>query len=236
MNELEQALQGLELQLLGYAGAERIQTVMGALAKTTPANQAAVLKRVANIQQAGGANLSRRDHAMMRIDALPADIQKALATKRLQLVDDTIYTVKVANAVSSVEMFKSDDDKSHGVSNVAKAQLDKDQFFLITGIRVTSGIDADKLNAAYGIIAKAIANGDFEFTINGGQAVLPKDTATSCFDTTNKTTGRNGEISLDNPKWIEPGTDIKFNLTFSQASVANTNIKVELIGVRVVKV
>lgn len=227
-------------QLLGYSGDENQAILLGALVelqKKDPAAASAVLKKITSMQSAGGANLSPRDHAILRIDGLPKEIQKALFDKRLQLVDDVIYITKKASVVTDIEMFKSDDLKGHGFSNIAKAQLDKDLHFLITSVRLTSGVEptGDPKITPYGIIAKEIANGDFELKINGGRYVFPKDAGTSKFDTTGKTEVQPGEVKLSTPKWIEPDTDIIWDLKFSAPTAANTSIKAELIGVRVIK-
>lgn len=234
MNELERILNGTDLSLLGYAGPQVQEMLLGALNVAPPAARAAAFKRITAAQNAGGANLSPRDQAVLRVSALPVDIQQGLAAKRLQMVDHTIFVNKLfAAATSRLEMFKSDDDKGHGVANIAKAQLDKDQWFLLTGVRVTSAVSATLSDAAFGIIAKAIANGDFEMKANGGKYVFPKDSAMSRFDTTNKTNVQFGEFPVSNPKWLEPGADITFDISTSQATVANTCVKVELIGVTV---
>lgn len=229
LNDVDQS------QLLGYAGDEKQAMLLGALVKASPLVRKAALKKISSMQAAGGNNLSPRDHAILRIDGLPKEIREGLADKRLQLVDDVIYITKVASVVSDVELFKSDDLKGHGTSNIAKAQLDKDLHFLITSVRLTSGVNASPKDATYGIIAKEISNGDFEFKINGGRYVFPKDSATSRFDTTGKQNVAVGEFVLSTPKWIEPDTDIIWNLKFSNPSAANTNIRAELIGVRVIK-
>ncbi|MCE9537711.1 MAG: hypothetical protein K8R85_00615 [Bacteroidetes bacterium] len=239
MKELDSLLNDVDqAQLLGYAGDEKQSMLLGQLAelaKKHPAKAAAAVKKIASMQAAGGNNLSPRDQAILRIDGLPKPIREALFDKRLQLVDDVIYVAKAAGGLSSVEMFKSDDDKVHGASNIAKAQLDKDLHFIITSVRLTSGIDPSVKDANYGIIAKEIANGDFEFKINGGRYVFPKDSATSRFDTTGKQNVLVGEFILSTPKWIEPDTDIIWDLKFSNPLAALTNIRAELIGVRVIK-
>lgn len=233
MNELDNILNAYEPSLLGYAGNQVQEQILGAMSRATPAQRAAAFKKISAAQNAGGVNLSPRDHAVLRVAGLPEAIQMGLASKKLQFVDHTIFATKVANAVTSIEMFKSDDDKAHGVSNIAKAQLDKDHWFLLTGVRITSGVSAVLSDTAYSVAAKAILAGDFEFKANGNKYVFPKDSGLSRFDTTNKTNVAAGEAQLSNPKWLEPGTDILFDMKFPQATAANTNIKIELIGVLV---
>lgn len=235
MNELENVLASTDLSLLAYAGPQVQEMLLGAvMAKATPQASLAALQKIKAAQSAGDANLTPRAQAVLRLSQLPEKIQQGLLKKQLQLSDHVVFMNKLfASATSSIEMLASNDDKGHGISNIAKAQLEKDQWFFLTGIRLTSAVSATLSDAAFGVIAKAIANGDFEFKANGGKYILPKDTACSQFDTANKTTGQTGEIKLSNPKWIEPGVDITFDIKTPQATVANTCIKLELIGVMV---
>ena len=241
-SELENVLNNIDTaQLLGYGGEEKARMLLGdiaEIAKASPVAAVAAIKRIGQMQAAGGKNLSPRDHAIMRIDGLPPEIQKALADKRLQLVDDVIYITKRASVTNIIEMFKSDDLKAHGLSNIAKSQLDKDLHFMITSVRLTSGVESGSGDPAlcnYGLIAKEIANSDFEFKINGGRYVFPKDSGTSRFDTTGVMDVQVGEFKLNNPKWIEPETDIIWDFKLGVPTVLNTCVKVELIGVRVLK-
>lgn len=222
-----------QLFAIGYASLETQGTLLGAIAAAKPAVKAAAMKKLLAPKVIGGGRLSARDEAMKRLGTLPAEIRDGLAKFRLQIVDASAYAVKVANAVTSVRMFKNDDSKVVGVSNVSKGQLDKDQWFLLTHIRLTSAVAADPLNAAFGVIPLAIANGDFELKLNG-KYVMPKDTSANIFDTTNEADVLRGVFKLSNPKWIEPGTDIVLDLRFSQATAANTNVKVELMGAQII--
>ena len=200
--------------------------------KDPKARQAAHAK-VLTPKAIGSGNLTPRDEAMKRLGSLPLNIRNGLAKFDLQLADHVLYAVKAANAVLSVRMFKNDDSKVVGVSNLSKGQLEKDQWFLLTHVRLTSGVQADPLAAAYGVIPLAVSNGDFELKVNG-KYLMPKDSSASIFDTTNQADVLRGVYKLANPKWIEPGTDITWDIRFSQASAANTNVKAELIGVQVI--
>lgn len=219
--------------LMGYAGLERQDLLLGAISKMPIAQKAMATKKLLTRQAAGGASLSSRDEAVIRVGALPAHIQKGLSEKRLQLVDAVMYTTKTVAAVSDIRMFENDDTKAPGDGNVSRQQLDKDNYFLVTGIRVLSGVDAGgKKVASYGVLAKEIANGDFEFKANG-KYLMPKDNSLNIFNTTNKTDVLTGYVKLDNPKWIEPQVDIVFDARFASAAAANTHMRIELIGVMV---
>jgi len=223
-----------QMAAIGYASLDKQETLLGAVAAIpNPAKRQAAINKVLRPKTIGGGqNMSPRDEAMKRLGGLPKEIRSGLADFRLQLADASLYVVKPAGGVSSVRMFKNDDTKNPGVANVSKAQLEKDQWFLLTHIRVTSGVSADPLDAAFGIIPKEIANGDFELKSNG-KYLMPKDSSMNIFDTTNKTDTLRGIYKLSNPKWIEPGTDIVLDIHFSEVSIADTALKAELIGVQV---
>ena len=180
-----------------------------------------------------GNQATSSDEVMRRLDDLPTDIVAALADRRKALVDSRYYWNKAANAVASVAMISNADSKGHGTGNVAFAKLDKDNWFLMTGIILLSGVSADVKAAAYGKIALAIANGDFEFRINGGKHVLPKDISCNIFDSA-RTDIPLGYYKLESPKWVRPESEMFFDIQMSQATAANTAIHLELLGISVV--
>ena len=222
------------LSMIGYASPEHAEALLGAVAKMPAAakqNAIAKIMRPSNIDQN---NLTSRGHAVARMGALPKDIQAGLVAKRLQLADTRFYFVKVANAVASVRMIASADVKAPGVCNVNGGKLEKDNYFLLTGLILLSGVAADPLNAAFSYVPLAVDNGDFEFKAAGNKYLLPKDTSCQVFDTSNRTDIEKGLFKLDSPKWIEPQVDIEMNIRFSQATAANTNLKLILVGMSVI--
>jgi len=219
--------------LMGYAALEKQEMLLGAIQAMPRASKAAAFKKLLTRQSAGGANLSARDEAIVRIGALPEYIQKGLADKRLQLSDASMFVTKSVGGATEVRMLKNDDNKNPGIGNISKQQLDKDNFFLVTGIRLLSAVDAaGPAGAAFGVVSKEVANGDFEFKANG-KYLLPKDNSNQIFNTTNKTDVLSGYYKLDNPKWIEPQVDIIMDIRFGVAAPVDTQLRFELIGAMV---
>lgn len=235
MNNAEEILLDDDLSgAFGYASFEKQAELMGVIERLPmPKRAAAMRKLFAPKPPAPAGRLSARDEAIRRLGALPKEIRDGIAAKKLQIVDARFYAVKAASAVSSVRMLKNDDSKGEGVTNLSKGQLDKDLFFLCTGVMLLSGVDADPKLAVYDTVPFAIANGDFEFKANGGKYIVPKDMPAMVF-THGRTDREKGLFHLENPKWFEPQTDITFDMRFSAPTVANTNIKVVFIGAAVI--
>jgi hypothetical protein len=230
---LEEILYDEDRMGMLYANPEAASNLLGAIQQLPAAQKHAAMVKFLSPKNVGGDALTARDEAMKRIGALPAEIRNGLANKRLQLVDARYYVVKdVANGSTTVRMLASTDDKGPGVGNIAKQQLDKDFFFLCTGIILLSGVAADPMNCAFDTIEKGIANGDFTFRANG-KYLMPKDQSCSVFDTSNRTDIENGLFKFANPKWIEPQVDIDFDIRFSQALTNDTNIRLVLVGATV---
>lgn len=222
------------LSAMGYAPLTQQEALLGAIAKLPAAQKQAAMVKFLKPKATNQTNLSARGEAMIRLGALPAEIRQGLATKRLQMADTRFYVVKPAGAATTLRMIAPADTKAPGVTNIDRGKLEKDNYFLLTGIMLLSGVEAQPLAASFNTIEKGIANGDFEFTAAGNKYLLPKDSAAHVFDTSNRTDIENGLFKLDNPKWIEPQVDIEFNLRFSQALVANTNVKLILVGASVI--
>lgn len=222
------------IAFMGYAPVDQQMALLGAITKLPAADQAKALIKILKPKNVNDTKLSDRGQAIARLGGLHPDIQKGLAGKRLQLADTRFYAVKVPGAALTLRMLESADTKAPGVTNINNGKLEKDNWFLLTGIRLLSGVEADPKNASYSTIEKAITNGDFEFKAGGNKYLLPKDTSCQDFDTSNRTDIEDGLFRISNPKWIEPMVDIEFNLRFSQACAANTNIKVVFHGVSVI--
>lgn len=227
----EEAIYGL-----GYATPAETEALLGAIrAMSLPQKQAVIKKMTGQkLASVGGSNRSSRDEVLMRLDGLPADVRKAIREKRAQISDSAWYSVKKAGGATSVRMFDTADTKEIGLRNVDKGKLEKDYWFLLTGIVLLAGVEVDPLNAAFDFIPLAIANGDFEFRANNNKPMFPKDTSCNVFLNTNQTAREKGLWKLDSPKWIEPQQDILFDIRFSKAVPANTNVKIVLIGQTVI--
>lgn len=223
------------LNTIGFAPLDQQEALMGAIMKiASPAQKQAAMAKVLRPVNVNETTMTSRGQAMSRMGALPVEIQRGLVEKRLQFADTRFYVVKAANAVTSIRMIQSSDVKAPGVTNINNGKLEKDNYFLLTGLILLSAVAADPLNAAFDTVALAIANGDFEFKAAGNKYLLPKDSSCQVFDTNNRTDIENGLFKLDNPKWIEPQVDIEMNIRFSQATAANTNLKFVMVGVSVI--
>lgn len=227
----EEAIYGL-----AYADPAETEALLGAIQAMKPAQKAAVIKKMVQPKLAtvGGGIRSSRDEVLMRLDGLPPEVRKAIREKRAQISDSSWYSVKTAGGATTVRMFDTSDTKQVGLRNVDKGKLEKDYWFLLTGIILLAGVNADPLATAFDFIPLAIANGDFEFRANNNKPMVPKDTSCNVFLNTNQTAKDKGLWKLDSPKWIEPQQDIMFDIRLSQAPAANTNLKIILVGQTVI--
>jgi hypothetical protein len=170
-----------------------------------------------------------------RIHLLPTEIQKGLANQSLQAVDTVIYVVKSVAGNKVVKMFKDDDNKVVGISNISSGKLEKGNFFLLYGIQLMSGVaDAGETAADvnFNLIPDLVRNGEFEFKANG--TVLVPNTSNEAFYTEGKDVFK-GLYVLDNPKVIKDQQAIEFNLEWGTNAPANTYLKAILRGTSVIK-
>ncbi|MEZ4798187.1 MAG: hypothetical protein R2809_00120 [Flavobacteriales bacterium] len=170
-----------------------------------------------------------------RIHLLPTEIQKGLASQSLQAVDTVIYVVKSVAGSKVVKMFKDDDNKVVGISNISSGKLEKGNFFLLYGIQLMAGIAEANETAAdvnFNSIPDYVRNGEFEFKANG--TVLVPNTSNEAFFTEGKDVFK-GLYVLDNPKVIKDQQAIEFNLEWGTNAPANTYLKAILRGTSVIK-
>lgn len=194
---------------------------------------------------ATGKQATARDEAMRRISQIDDKlIVKGLAEGRLALVDSRYYFVQDIAGATQVKMIKNDDKKSTGLTNVAQARLDTGTWFMLTGMSLRTGLyptdvthikeSVFDLKALTTLACEAsVANGDFEFRINGGKHVLPKDTSNSIF-CHGRTDVPLGYYHLDSPKWIKPDAEMFFDINLAYAGTALTACRLELFGMSVV--
>lgn len=194
---------------------------------------------------ATGKSATSRDEAMKRLNQIDdKNIIEGLKAGRLALADSRYYFVKTIAAVTQVKMIKNDDAKSNGLTNVAQAKLDTGTWFMLTGMSLRTGLyptDATHikesvfdLKALTTLACEAsVANGDFEFRVNGGKHVLPKDTSCSIF-CSGRTDQPLGYYHLESPKWIKPDSEMFFDINLAFAGTALTACRLELFGMSVV--
>ncbi|MFY9308091.1 MAG: hypothetical protein WAQ28_03470 [Bacteroidia bacterium] len=225
MINLEQFAGNPEIDFAGLSSEDQV-SLLGELVKVPHgAKKIAVVKKIAGAPVAIPGNNSRAEF-MRRKALLPKEIQDALNSGRAQLVDAVYYWHKAASAVSSKKMILAADTEAAGVTNVNNAKLPKDAWFLLDAIILQSGVNATLSSTAFGDIAAAIANGEFEIKADG-KLVMPRQ---SCEIFKRGTAEKAGLYKLENPKLIEPEKVLECEVTFSEASVANTNIRLAFKG------
>jgi hypothetical protein len=170
-----------------------------------------------------------------RISLLPKEIQQGLASQSLQAVDTAYYVVKTISGSKVVKMFKDDDNKVVGTSNISSGKLEKGNYFLLYGIQLLGGVGdgADTAGTVnYDVIPDYVRNGEFEFKANG--TVLIPNTSCEVFQTEGKDIFK-GLFVLDNPKIIRDQQSIEFNVEWSANAPSNSYLKAILRGTAVIK-
>lgn len=224
-----------DFNLLGAISEDEL---LGALDRATVSERKQFVKRIQNIQKQatnGSAPNNSRGEFEKRLNMLPAEIQAGLAKKTLQAVDAAYYVVKEISNNRVVKMFKDDDNKVVGLSNISSGKLEKGNIMLLNGIVLIVGTaeaagDAKSVN--FDVLTSVVRNGEFEFKANG-TTLIP---LTSCevFDTYG-TTKRRGLFMLDNPKIIYDQQPIELNIEWEANAPANTFLKVILLETSVTK-
>jgi hypothetical protein len=173
-----------------------------------------------------------RDEFEEKFDQLPKDIQQGLLKKRLQLTDTRFYRVAEISNIQSIDIFQGTDNKNVGLGNIASQKLEKDNWFILSAIRLTYGEGLNRNVALYGELPAVILNGEFE--LEAAQKKIFGLTENSLFDTKGRTDIPSGYYKLHSTKLIEPQAEIKMPIKFSAATGANAFLKVTLIGSSVV--
>lgn len=209
------------------------QELLGRINRLPKDKQTAVLKRLLKRPPITvGSNTSRQEFDE-KFDQLPKEIQKALLAKRMQLVDTRFYIVKEISGKQSVDAFQGTDNKNVGLANLANQKLEKDNWFLLSAIRMTYGeSQAGKEQAEYKELPAVISNGEFE--LEAGQKKIVGLLTNDVFDTRNRTDLQIGYYKLHNTKVIEPQVEIKMPIKFSAPANQNSFLKIEFIGSSVV--
>jgi hypothetical protein len=170
-----------------------------------------------------------------RITMLPKEIQQGLANQSLQAVDTAYYVVKTISGSKVIKMFKDDDNKVVGSSNISSGKLEKGNYFLLYGLQLLGGVGDNNDSPGsvnYDVVPDYIRNGEFEFKANG--TVLVPNTSCEVFQTTGKDTFK-GLWVLDNPKIIRDQQSIELNIEWSANAPQNSYLKAILRGTAVIK-
>ncbi len=164
---------------------------------------------------------------------LPQEIRDGLLKKRLQLADTRFYVVKDIATKNQIDVFQGTDNKNVGLGNLATAKLEKDNWFLMSAIRMTYAESLTGMfTADFTHIAPIIRNGEFEF--EAGNKKLVGLISTDVFDTFGRNDLQIGYYKLSSTKVIEPQVEIKMPVKFAAAAAASSFLKVVLIGTSVI--
>lgn len=183
-------------------------------------------------------SLTSKGQFELRRGQLPKGIQEALKNARMQTVDAAIYNIKSIVDKSDIDLMEASDDKKSGRTNLNRAQLDTDKYFLLTAVVLefahgSSEEDDDPADFTFGQFAlpAPILNGTFEMTL--GSKVIVPEISCGVFDDTD-TTKRKFTYKLANPKWLKPSMDITPKLNMPKAvrseGIFNPAVKVTLLG------
>jgi hypothetical protein len=208
-----------------------------ALELSGPNDKKKLFRKMQNQSRAVSTATGSRSRAEFekRISLLPKEIQQGLASQSLQAVDTAYYVVKTISGSKVVKMFKDDDNKVVGTSNISSGKLEKGNYFLLYGIQLLGGVGdgADTAGTVnYDVIPDYVRNGEFEFKANG--TVLIPNTSCEVFQTEGKDIFK-GLFVLDNPKIIRDQQSIEFNVEWSANAPSNSYLKAILRGTAVIK-
>lgn len=164
---------------------------------------------------------------------LPKEIRDGLDKKRLQLVDTRFYVVKDISQKNTIDVFLGTDNKSVALGNVANQKLEKDNWFLLSAIRVLfANSPQGKERANFTIIPEIILNGEWE--LEAGQKKLIGLMSNDAFDTATNTKDQVGLYKFSSVKVIEPQVEIKMPVKFAANAPADSWLKVVFIGQSVI--
>jgi hypothetical protein len=215
----------MEYEVQGIDGIE------GLAANATAARSAAKSMRYKHSMVSTN-DLSAKAEFEKRIKNLPGGIQKAIIQGRLQVVDYKIYNVKAVGGLSNKELWESQDVKVYGLTNVNNRMLEANKWFLMTGIQLLSGVNANAKATSFGIADSNILNGEFELMV--GSTILIPRISCKVFDTHDKNNSFIGFYKFS-PQWIAPQTEIKPQIWTAASITADTNVKIVVHGATIEK-
>jgi hypothetical protein len=207
--------------------------LLGRIARLPKDRQGAALKRLIRGSSVTVGDNNSRKELEKKFAQLPREIKEGLIKKRLQLVDTRFYIVKDIAGKLTIDVFQGTDNKNVGLGNIANQKLEKDNWFIVSAIRMLYGENpAGKESADFTTLPPVILNGEFE--LEAGQKKIVGLITNEVFDTRNKTDVSIGYYKLDSTKIIEPQVEIKMPVKFALAANPNSFLKVVFIGTSVV--
>jgi len=209
------------------------QELLGRISRFPKEKQAGVLRKLLKRPPISIGRNSSRNEFEQKFDQLPKEIKEGLIKKRLQLVDTRFYIVKDIAGKGSIDIFQGTDNKNVGLGNIANQKLEKDNWFILSAVRMLYGESAEgKEKANFKELPEIIVNGEFE--LEAGQKKLVGLITNDVFDTRNRADLQMGTYKFDSTKIIEPQVEIKMSVKFAAAAGANTFLKVVFVGTSVV--
>lgn len=206
--------------------------LLGRISRLPKERQAGVLKKLMRPNLTIGENSSRQE-LEKKFAQLPREIREGLIKKRLQLVDTRFYIVKDISGKQNVDVFQGTDNKNVGLGNIANQKLEKDNWFIISAIRMLYGESPTGREVTdFKELSPAVMNGEFE--LEAGQKKVVGLITNDVFDTRLKTDTQIGHYKLHSTKIIEPQVEIKMPVKFAAPAAANSFLKVVFIGTSVV--
>lgn len=233
MNELESIVESEFGNVMALAGidTETAQGLLGAIKKLPPAQRVKAMQKVMHDTPVTLQRGSRYEMEI-RFGQLPKDIREGLLKKRLQLVDQRFYVVKEVTSKSSIDMIQGTDQKAVGLANWSSSKLEKDNWFILCGIKAAYAVSAAKESADFDLLPPFIRNGEFE--LEAGKKLLPA-TDGEIFNTKNRNDVEIASFKLENAKIIEPQVEIKMPFKFATSAGATACwMRVTFIGSSVV--
>ena len=218
---------------------------IGALPKGSPQRKKFVAKtrkayHALSKRSPATTNLTAKAEFEKRMGQLPQEIQKALATGKLQIVDGDIYSVKSIAKKQTITLLESSDDKKVGICNLNSAKLDSNKWFLVTAIELlycvdASGTDDDHLQVAdfKDDLPPQVKNGEFQ--LEQDSDVLIPEISCEVFNNLGQTNVKKGLYKLENPKFLKPLKEIKPEIKLSGVGGNNAAVKFRLVGATLAK-
>lgn len=223
-----------EFTLLGAVSDEEVVMAMESATPQAKKSFARTIRQFAKTK-AQAPSRGSRGELEKRLHLLPKEIQSGLGRKSLQAVDAAFYVVKDVSGSKVQKLFKDDDNKVVGLSNISSAKLEKGNFFMLNGITLlagTAGAGETAADVNFNIIPDYLRNGEFEFIANG--TTLIQSASNELFNTTGLQVPL-GNYRLDNPKLIKDQQTIELNMEWGKNAPANTYLKAILRGTIIIK-
>ncbi len=209
-----------------------VEGFLAGLAKLPKEKQAEYTKKMMRSKKVVLVENSSRIEMEGKSFLLPKEIGDGLMKKRLQMADTRFYIIKDIGGKSTIDITQGTDNKAVGLGNLANQKLEKDNWFLLSAIRVLTAASPDKESAQFGEPGFFVTNGEWE--LEAGQKKVIGLMSADCFDTRGNTQKQYGYYKLHSTKIIEPQVEIKMPFKFAYAAPPTSWIKVVFIGTSVI--